>query len=162
MTQHNSSPSPSPNPNPKPFDKSAIGLFIAGLLFIGFGYGIQQNHQYQEKNFTKTTGKIVEDFNYSNKPIASSFRSSTVYVYKIDFIANGRLINFTHVHHEGLDPFEVAKDNKTVTVIYDPKNPEMSAEAYRPYGFGSWQFFIYGGTMIIFSVIIVKSSAVTT
>jgi hypothetical protein len=156
MTQHNSSPSS----KPKSFDKSAIGLFIFGLLFIGSGYGIQQNWQYKEKNFTKTTGKVIEDFNYSNKPIATDRHSSTVYVYKIDFIANGRLLNFTDINTESLDPFEVARDG-TVTVIYDPKNPE-SAKAYRPYSFGSWQFFIYGGVTIIFSVMVAKPSVISS
>jgi hypothetical protein len=147
MTQHNSSPSS----NPKSFNQSAIGLFIVGLLFVGCGYAMQQEQQYKEKNFTKTTGKVIENYISSYKPIPTDFRSSTTYVHRIDFIANGRLFNFTDIYGDGLDSFSVAKDG-SVTVLYDPKNPANSPKAYRPYSIMKWNFFVFGSMMIILGV----------
>jgi hypothetical protein len=140
---------------PKSSNKYAISLFLLGLLFLICGYGMQQEQQYKEKNYTKTTGKVIEDFNYSYKPIATDLSSRTNYVYKIDFMANGKLFNFTDSYVEGLqDSFNVAKD-RSVTVLYDPKNPANSPEAYRPHGITKWNFFMMGGTMIILSISII-------
>jgi hypothetical protein len=155
MTQHNSSSS-----NPKSFNKSAIGLFIAGLLFVCCGYEMQQEQQYREKNFIKTTGKVIENYISSYKPIPTDFRSSTTYVNRIDFIANGRLFNFTDIYGDGLDSFNVAKDG-SVAVLYDPKNPANSPKAYRPHGIMKWNCFVLGSIMMIFgaSTIVYKPSA---
>lgn len=150
MTQHNSPISS----KPKSFHKSAIGLFILGLLFVGGGYGLHQEQQYKEKNFVKTTGKVIENFNRSYKPIATDRRSTTTYVYKIDFVVTGQLFNFIDLYGDGLDSFDVAKDG-TVSVLYDPKNPANLPKAYRPYSITKWNFFILGGMMIIFSVSII-------
>jgi hypothetical protein len=121
---------------------------------------MQQEQQYKEKNFIKTTGKVIDDFNFSHKPIATDHRSTTVYVYKIDFMANDRLFNFTDIYGDGLDSFDVAKDG-TVTVLYDPKNPANLPKAYRPRSIAKWNFLLLGGTMIILSVIVSKPSAIS-
>jgi hypothetical protein len=143
------------SPKPKSFNKSAIGLFFLGLLFVGFGYEMQQEQQYKEKTYAKTTGKVIEDFNFSYKPIAIDLSSRKNYVYKIDFIANGQLFNFTDSYLEGLqDSFNVAKD-RSITVLYDPKNPANLPKADRPHGIMKWNLFMMGGTMIILSIIIV-------
>jgi hypothetical protein len=149
MTQHNSSPSS----KPKSFNEVAIFLFIIGLLNIGAGYGIQQLSQYKEKNFIKTTGKVIGTVNIPLRIVPGDYRSREQHVYQIEFTAKGRLFRFGDSYRsDGVDYFGADKDG-TVTVLYDPKNPTVAAEVYRSAGaVRYWHLFLCGGIAIAFSL----------
>jgi hypothetical protein len=149
MTQHNSSPSS----RPKSFNEFDIFLFLMGLLSILGGYGIQELNQYKEKNFLKTTGKVIEHVNMPSQQVPGDYRSREQHVYKIEFTAKNRLFNFVDSYSSGGVDYIGVDPDGTVDVLYDPKNPTVAAEVYRPLGaVRSWYLYLGGGILILFSI----------
>lgn len=149
MTQHNSSLSS----RPKSFKEFDIFLFIMGLLSIVGGYGIQELSQYKEKNFLKTTGNVIEHVNMPSQPVPGDYRSREQHVYKIEFTVKNRLFNFVDSYSSGGVDYIGVDPDGTVAVLYDPKNPAVAAEVYRPLGAArSWYLYLGGGILILFSI----------
>jgi hypothetical protein len=149
MTQHNSSPSL----NPKSLNEFDIFLFFMGLLSILGGYGIQELSQYKEKNFLKTTGKVIDHVSTFSQPVPGDYRSREQHVYKVEFTAKNRLFNFVDSYSSGGVDYIGVDPDGTVDVLYDPKNPTVDAEVYRPLGaVRSWYLYLGGGILILFSI----------
>ncbi len=149
MTQNNSALSS----KSKSFNEVAIFLLVIGLLNIGAGYGTQQWIQHKEKNFIKTTGKVIGNADITLGLRPSDYRTREQHIYQIEFTAKDRLFRFGDSYRsDGVDYFGAEKDG-TVTVLYDPKNPAVAAEVYRPTGaMRYWYFFLCGGVAILASL----------